>query len=117
MPEQKQIKETISFEHNGVELFIKFDYVNNKISFVKPYEQHKSTFQHKNWVFMNRGWEFMDSWITILDAMKEATKFAKKKMKDWHDEQTDIEVELMQVLTYDLNRDGPKKPKPRAKKK
>lgn len=113
---QKQIKETICFNHNKVEIFIKLDYVNNKISFVKPYEQHKSTFQHKNWVFMDRGWEYMDGWCNILDAMKEATKFAKKKMKDWHDEEQRKATELMEnmivkISTYDLTEKKSKKNK------
>lgn len=70
-------KETYLFQHKGVKIWVKIDYINNKISLVEPFGSSTEKFQQKKWLFHERGIEYMFGWIDILEAMQEAIKHAK----------------------------------------
>ena len=72
-----KFKETYLFQHKGIKIWVKIDYINNKISLVEPFSLKNGTFKVKNWDFSGRGVEYMFGWIEILEAMQEAIKDAK----------------------------------------
>lgn len=74
----KKIKETICFTKNGIDVYVKIDYVNNQIDLVEKVPHTNNKFKMKNWNFVNRGVEYIGGWINILDAMKYAMEEAKK---------------------------------------
>ena len=75
----QKIKETYAFIHKDIKIFVKIDYVNNKISLMEPFKPHESEFKIKEWKFSKRGVEYMNGWLDILEAMKFAIIDAKKK--------------------------------------
>jgi hypothetical protein len=83
-----KIKETISFTHKDIMVFVKIDYVNNKISLVEPINRVSSIFKAKNWIFADRGVEYMNGWLTILEAMGEAIKEAQARLEVYEDKKT-----------------------------
>lgn len=74
----RKYQETYSFTHKGIEVYIKIDYYNNRISLLDTglafYDQ-----KPKKYVFAERGAEYMAGWLNILEAMSEAIKDAKRK--------------------------------------
>ena len=74
----KKLKETVSFTKNGIEVFVRIDYINNQIDLVEKVPHTASDFKIKNWNFVNRGVEYIGGWLKILDAMKYAMEEAKK---------------------------------------
>jgi hypothetical protein len=73
MTEHKHI-EIYEHIHKGISVLVKINYFTNEISLLE-----NRTMQQKQWVFAKRGVEYMNGWITILEAMQEAIKHAKKK--------------------------------------
>ena len=74
-----KIKETVEFIHKDIKVYVKIDYINNKISLVEPKWNLLSwKFQRKQWLFNERWVEYMKGWLNILDAQKYAIEEAKK---------------------------------------
>ena len=80
-----KIKETYSFAHKEILIFVRIDYLNNKVDLLESVNSQTCKFSAKKWVFSQRGIEFMDNWIIILEAMQEAIKDAKKKLGKYQD--------------------------------
>lgn len=74
-----KFKEVYQFIYNDINIFVKIDYRNNKISLVEPFDKGKGKFKPKDWLFADRGVEFMEGWINILKAMQAAVEDAKKR--------------------------------------
>ncbi len=75
---EEKIKEVYSFTHKKITIDVEIDYKANKISLIE-YKDGLNGWQDKKWVFAGRGVEYMQGWLTILDAMQEAIKDAKKR--------------------------------------
>lgn len=73
MNEHKHI-EIYEHIHKGISVLVKIDYFTNEISLLDDVNM-----QRKEWIFAKRGVEYMNGWLTILEAMQEAIKNAKKK--------------------------------------
>jgi len=88
-----KIKETVEFIYNDIKVYVKIDYINNKISLVEPlswrivqddnnltasWKELSWKFKKKEWLFAERWVEYMNWWLNILDAMKYAIEKAKK---------------------------------------
>lgn len=73
----KKIKETYSFVHKYVTIYVKIDYFNNRIDIVEPIGD--GSFRKKDFTFIGRGVEYMQGWRNILEAVSEATKDAEGK--------------------------------------
>ena len=80
-----KIKETYTFIHKEIIIFVRIDYLNNKVDLLDLVNSQTCKFSAKKWVFSQRGIEFMDNWIIILEAMQEAIKDAKKKLGKYQD--------------------------------
>lgn len=78
MKQHKQI-EIYEFIHKGITILVKIDYLNNEISFLSTKHLSIDINDPKHFVFAKRGVEYMNGWLTILEALQEATKDAKKK--------------------------------------
>lgn len=76
---QHKIKETYSYTHKGITIYVRIDYINNKISILECIDGLGSSFKKKDFTFINRGVEYMQGWRNILEAVSEATKDAQKK--------------------------------------
>jgi len=74
----RKFQEVYCFTYKKIDIYVKIDYYNNKISLMQP-ECAAMNFAKKQWVFADRGVEFMNGWLEILEAMKEAIKDAKSK--------------------------------------
>jgi len=73
-----KIKETIEFIHNEISIFVKIDYLNNRVDIVEPIDHFQTKFKKKEFIFIGRGVEYMQGWRNILEAVSEATKYAQK---------------------------------------
>lgn len=73
-----KIKETVEFNFNDIKVFVKIDYLNNRIDIVEPKNYDQTNFTLKHWVFAGRGVEYMNGWLNILEAMKLSIREAKK---------------------------------------
>lgn len=77
-----------TIEYKGIEVVVKIDYENEEISLVeKQKNSNPSVYTAKNWFFAKRGIEFTNSWLVILDAMKNAITVAKKELEAFQKEQ------------------------------
>jgi hypothetical protein len=75
---QHKIKETYEFIHKGISIFVRIDYLHNKIDILEC-DTLQTQFKKKEFVFVGRGVEYMQDWRNILEAISEATKDAQKK--------------------------------------
>lgn len=99
-----KIKETYQFTHNKIDIYVKIDYLNNKISLKEPVNSFGG-FQIKKWVFAERGVEFMQGWLDILEAMQEAIKDAKLKYEHNLAEESKFKTDfVLNVLLEDKKR-------------
>jgi len=73
----KKIKETVEFNFNDIKVFVKIDYINNRIDVVEPIDTNRSNFTIKKWVFHQRGVEYIKGWVDVLDAIQKSIKEAK----------------------------------------
>lgn len=76
---EHKLKETYEFIHKDIKIYIKIDYLNNRIDILEPTSLLQGTFKKKEFVFVGRGVEYMQGWRNILEAVSEATKDAQKK--------------------------------------
>lgn len=76
---ENKVKETFSYTHKGIKIWVKIDYVNNRIDIVEPINEYIGQFKKKDFIFIGRGVEYMNGWLLILQAVGEAIKVAKKK--------------------------------------
>jgi len=76
---QHKIKETYRFVHKGISVFVRIDYINNKIDILEPTNKSEASFAKKKFVFTQRGVEYMQGWRDVLEAVSEATKDAQAK--------------------------------------
>lgn len=67
----RKITETKTYTTNDVDVNVRINFYDNKISLVDR------DGRDKQWLFANRGVEFMNGWLNILEAMKVAVKEAK----------------------------------------
>jgi len=70
-------KETYAYTKNEITVYVRIDYVNNRISLMD--KKGSCDFSPKKWLFQDRGVEYMQGWINILDVMQEAITDAKKR--------------------------------------
>lgn len=75
---QRKFQEVYCFTHKKIDIYVKIDFYNNKISLVNPESNHQG-FGPKKWLFNDRGVEYMQGWLDILEAMKLAVIDAKKR--------------------------------------
>lgn len=113
----QKLKETICFTHKGINVYVRIDYLNNKISLVEKF-QHDSQdnkYREKKWLFAGRGVEFIASWLEILEAMNLAMQDAKERYEcelakqSAFQEQKDIELLLMVEEDMKKTKKGAKK--------
>ncbi len=79
MTKQHKIKETYKFTHKDISIYVKIDYLNNRIDIVEPVNLLRGNFKKSEFVFIGRGVEYMQGWRDILEAISEATKDAQAK--------------------------------------
>ena len=75
----QKIKETYCFIYKEIKIYVRIDYLNNKIDILEPVSLQDAKFKKKEWCFIGRGVEYMQGWRNILEAISEATKDAQKK--------------------------------------
>lgn len=86
--------EVVRYEHKGVVVHVKIDYLNRNISLVND-----TDWTTKKWVFAQRGLEYMQGWKNILDAMRLAVEFAETKLRMRKDEkQAKFEEQMLEVF-------------------
>jgi hypothetical protein len=102
---EHKIKETIEFIHNDIKIYIKIDYINNRIDIVEPVNGLQSgNFKKKEFCFIGRGVEYMNGWLKILEAIQEAVKFAKKKYEQQLAETSKFKkTKMIEILKIGLN--------------
>ncbi len=71
----KKRLEINTYTYDGVEVTVKIDYIEKKITLV---EFDGQKFVPKQWLFRNRGLDYIDRWCDILGAMTYAIGEAKK---------------------------------------
>ena len=71
----KTLFEAIEYTIKGIIVNIRIDYVAKKISVI---ERNGSD---KRFLFSGREVEYIDGWAKVLDAIKEATQDAKKRLE------------------------------------
>jgi len=81
MLEKNKVKEIVQIVSKDISILVEIDYVNNRISIVRPINDNKK-YEAKGFVFSGRGVEYMNGWIDILDAQKVAIKEAKKMYEE-----------------------------------
>ena len=91
----KQLVQIEEYEHKGVTVIIKINYMKEEISVVECTGKRSSDFKDKHWIFANRGSGYIESWCIILDAIKFAVKEANDKLKKYHETQVN---EVSEVL-------------------
>lgn len=75
----QKIKETYCFIHKDIKIYVRIDYLNNKIDILEPVSLPDAKFKKKEWCFISRGVTYMQGWRNILEAISEATKDAQAK--------------------------------------
>lgn len=90
--------EVIKYEHKGIEIYVKIDYLKGHISLV----DHTRAWQGKEWKFTERSIEYMQGWKNILEAMKMAVEFAEAKLRMRQDK---AEEELNNLMIDILSSD------------
>ncbi len=73
----KTLQEIVTVTTNNIGITVKIDYQKNRISVIEPNQNYNS----KKFIFAERGIEYINGWLNILDAIKEAIKFANDKME------------------------------------
>lgn len=71
-----------SIVHKGVEIIVKIDYEARTASFVEK-NKANGLFVPKPYTFANRGITKLDDWLEVVEAIKEATKYAKKELEEY----------------------------------
>lgn len=84
-----QLKETISFEHKGINIYIHLDYERGLASFVEK------DGRNKQWLFAERTRDYLGGWYRILEAMQEATKYADTRLKEQAEARANIKEKEM----------------------
>lgn len=90
----KKITETRTYTFNDINVTIRINYIENKISIVDP----NNGYRDKQFIFCNRGVEYMNGWLNILEAMKSAIKEAKKDYEAELAEQTKLKANYILTL-------------------
>lgn len=73
---EEKVVEIYGYTHKKITVTVKIDYKRNEISLLESYDESSGA---KKWYFAKRGVEYMQGWLTILEAMQEAIKDAKKR--------------------------------------
>ena len=97
-------KETICYDIDGIKVYIKIDYFNNRIDIVEPIDIINGKFKKKEYCFIGRGVEFMNGWLNILEAMKMAIKDAKAKYEANLAEESKFTQEIIVKVEKELRR-------------
>lgn len=80
----KQQLEITTITTNGINVNVKIDYANKKISLV---EGSKNGYKKKNWLFAEREVGYMKGWVAILGAIEEAISYGNQKLRKFIDEE------------------------------
>ena len=75
----KTLLEIVEITTNEVAVRVKIDYLNAKVSLVDNYQCGE--FRAKQWVFAQRELGYMNSWLSILEAMKVGIEYGKKQLE------------------------------------
>lgn len=94
--------EVKTYEYCGINVTVSIDYDNSVISLVERSTVPKG-WDIKKWVFAERRLDFMNSWQTILDAMKYAIEESSKELKSYKDakmkEKEDDVINALDIAT------------------
>ena len=90
-----KFKETLEYDIDGIKVYIKIDYFNNRIDIVEPIDIRNGEFKKKEYCFIGRGVEYMNGWLNILEATKIAIKDAKAKYEANLAEESKFKNELI----------------------
>lgn len=80
---------------NGIDVNVKIDYSQKKISLVEPNGYHCDD---KKWLFSGRGVEYMKGWHNILGAMAEGIIYGEKKLKAFIKKETAEKIKIAEEL-------------------
>ena len=84
--------ETLEYTIKGISVCVRIDYVSKKISVVER------NGYGKRFLFNGRGPEYMYGWALVLDAIKEATQDAKKRLEMRIDEEEKEVDKLIKII-------------------
>lgn len=98
MAKVKTTQEQVVFEHKGIKINLSINYEDNDVSMIE------STGEKKRWVFTDRGREYMQGWLDILEAMAEATKYAKAKLDEYY-KNAEKERNLLLAKAHNASKD------------
>jgi hypothetical protein len=91
--------EIYEYQHKGISVLVKIDYVEGKISLVE-----NSKYEDKQWMFSGRTIDYMEGWRSILGAMNRAVTHAEKKLQAHQQKQEMRVIELMAGVDEELQR-------------
>ena len=99
-----KFKETLEYEIDGIKVYIKIDYFNNRIDIVEPIDIVNGKFKKKEYCFIGRGVEYMNGWLNILETVKMAIKDAKAKYEANLAEESKFTQEIIVKVEKELRR-------------
>jgi hypothetical protein len=78
-----KFKETFVFSKNNINVFVRIDYVNNKISLVEPESGNSGGTILKKWLFAGKNYvEKTNELMNEIELNKKTIKTLKSKIKD-----------------------------------
>ncbi len=90
------------YTYKGVSVIMDIDLVKKTATMTET-SRYSDSVQTKKWVFAGRSYEYMDGWLLILDAMKHATKEAKKVLEAEKERNEEKFMELMIAVNDTLD--------------
>lgn len=89
------LAERIAYDHKGVTIYMDLDYEKGEVSMVEK------NGQPKKYNFSHRTRNYLGGWWLILEALKEATIFADKKLEEQENIRAKIkEKEIIDLAVY-----------------
>lgn len=73
-------------EHNGIKILLRVDRKRKTISLVEAINNQYTPYTNKQWVFGDRTVDYAKSWLTILDAIKQAVDHGIEELEALDDE-------------------------------
>lgn len=119
----KPIKQLIEYTYKGISVVAAINHDSRTISLVENagsgYAGSETQYQVKKWAFGKRGMEYMESWNTVLDAMKFAISEARKELQKTIDADRESAEDMIDHVAENLQEilSGRKSHSPSAKAK
>lgn len=95
------------YSFNGVKVLVKIDRKERTVTLV-DFDQNSQTYKTKKWMFANRTYGYVRSWVTIIDAMKQAVEAGLAELEIIERDITEREVRMHFALN-----EADKKPQPK----